>query len=81
MKTAIFKDWDVTQIVLTPETEIDKEIDKILTWLVNVKFNGLWIEQLEVTPINCKIMKWSFYACNWWWTKQWPNQDSIIFQF
>jgi hypothetical protein len=37
MKTAIFKDGDVTQIVLTPETEIDKEIDKILSSLVNMK--------------------------------------------
>lgn len=81
MKTAIFKDWDVTQIILTPETEIDKEIDKILSWLINVKFNWLWKEPLEVTPINCKIMKWWFYACSWWWTRQGTDTQSIIFQF
>jgi hypothetical protein len=66
---------------LTPETEIDKEIDKILSSLVNMKTTWYWMETTEITPITCKIMKGSFYSCQWGWTRQWKDADSIIFQF
>lgn len=81
MKTAIFKDWDITQIIITPETPIDQEVYKIMKSLVNYKYNPMNIEEPQETKVDCKIMTGQFYACRWWWTRQWESEESIILQF
>lgn len=81
MKTAIYTDQNIQQIVLTPENEIDKVVFDCLSKLVNYKTNWLWVDLIEETEMKVRITKGSFYECKGWWTRQWWAEDSIIIWF
>lgn len=66
MKTAIYIEDGITQVVLTPETELEKSA----------------IEKLQSQKDGLETFKGGFYACQGGWMRSYEHpeeQDSVIF--
>jgi hypothetical protein len=64
VKTAIYIEDGVTQLVLTPETQFEKDA----------------CGTLFDKPLQAKIYEGSFYECHGGWTRQFTGDKSIIFR-
>lgn len=62
MKTAIYVADGVTQLVITPETDFEKES----------------VAQFEKKPLSVKIMSGSFYECQGGFVRQGSDQSLIL---
>ena len=62
MKTAFYVEEGRQQVVLTPETDMERRI----------------LDLMHAPLTELKVYKGSFYACVGGWTRHSPNKDSTI---
>jgi len=63
MKTAIYMEDGLLQLVVTPETEFEKKAIKVF----------------GEKPMDAKVYSGSFYACQGGWVRQsWVSEDSLL---
>lgn len=74
MKTALYVEDGVVQIVLTPETEWEKSIVAKMPGAVRNYHDGFHNTQ----PIDAVITRGSFYSCRGGWHRQGDGDDSLI---